>query len=99
MRYRISRRADRDLDAIWRYIASDDRAAADRVDEALHAAMKTLAAMPGMGHRRADVEDPRYRFWKVYSYLIAYRLEGSVLLAVRVVHGARDLRSLFPPRP
>jgi plasmid stabilization system protein ParE len=95
MKYRISRLADRDLDQIWRHIADDDPVAADRVDAALHAAMQLLARMPGIGHQRAEVADRRYRFWAVYSYLIAYRVEGSLLV---VVHGARDLRKLFRPR-
>lgn len=98
MRYRISRLADRDLEKIWLHIASDNPDAADRVDEELHSAMKMLAMMPGMGHRRSDVEDSRYRFWKVFSYLIAYRVERSVLIVVRVIHGARDFRKLFKGR-
>jgi plasmid stabilization system protein ParE len=60
MRYRISRQADRDLDGIWRHIAVDSEHAANRVDEAIHLAIKRLAGMPGMGHTRAEVSDPRY---------------------------------------
>jgi plasmid stabilization system protein ParE len=37
-------------------------------------------------------------FWKVYSYLIAYRLHGKTLVISRVVHGARDLSRLFKRR-
>lgn len=95
MKFRISRTADRDLDEIWLHIARDNPEAADRVDEAIHDAMRSLAEMPGMGHRRADVTNSQYRFWKVYSYLIAYRLQGSTLIVVRVIHGARDLRKVF----
>jgi len=51
-----------------------------------------------MGRARAEVQDPRYRFWKVYSYLIAYRPEATTLVVVRVIHGARDLRKLFRRR-
>jgi toxin ParE1/3/4 len=92
MKYRISRLADRDIDQIWQHIADDNPDAADRVDASLHEAMKLLAKMPGIGHTRWEVADPRYRFWKVYSYLIAYRVEGATL---RVVHGARDLRKIL----
>jgi plasmid stabilization system protein ParE len=41
------------------------------------------------------VEDKRYRFWVVGSYVIAYRVEETELLVVRVIHGARDFRRLF----
>jgi len=51
--------------------------------------------MPGMGHQRADVSNPRYRFWPVGNYVIAYRVERSTLIVVRVVYGARDFRKLF----
>lgn len=95
MNYRVSLLANRDLDCIWEYIASDNPIAANRVDEELHAAMKLLAEFPGMGHTRADVSDPRYLFWPVYSYVIAYRIEAEALLVVRVIHGARNIRQVL----
>jgi toxin ParE1/3/4 len=97
MRYRISRRAEADIEAICDYIAQDNPDAAERVDERIHDAIKLLAKLPGMGHTRPDVSDKRYRFWAVGNYVIAYRLEGKELLVVRVVHGARDFRKLFKP--
>ena len=99
MSYRISKRADRDLDEIWRYIVIQvNQETADRVDSDLHDAMKALARMPGMGHRRPETPNTPYRFWKVYSYLIAYRVERGTVIVVRVIHGARDLRKLFRKR-
>ncbi len=95
MKCRVSRLADRDIDCIWQFIARDSPTAADRVEEELHAAMKLLAAHPGGGHGRNDVPEPRYRFWSVYSYLIAYRVEHDSLVVVRVIHGARDIRKVL----
>lgn len=91
MSYRISPRADADIDEIWTFIAQDDQRAADRVEQALHEAMEQLARMPGLGHRRSDASE-RYRFWRVGNYLIAYRLEKRVVHVVRVLHGARDIK-------
>lgn len=96
-KYRISRRADADLNAIWDYIARDSIEAADRVEAEIHSEIKRLAETPGMGHAREDVGNPSYRFWRVYSYLVAYRMEGRTLIVVRVIHGARDLRRIFRP--
>jgi plasmid stabilization system protein ParE len=31
-------------------------------------------------------------FWVVGNYVIAYRMERSTLMVVRVLHGARDFR-------
>jgi plasmid stabilization system protein ParE len=96
-KYRISRRADADVAAIWDYIAADSIEAADKVELAIHNEIKRLAGMPGIGHEREDIGNPSYRFWRVYSYLVAYRMEGRTLIVVRVVHGARDLRRIFKP--
>lgn len=64
---------------------------ADKLD----AAIRGLIEMPGKGHTRADVTDKSYRFWSVYSYVIAYRYDDESLTVVRVVHGRRNLRRLF----
>jgi antitoxin ParD1/3/4/toxin ParE1/3/4 len=69
--------------------------AADRWDAGIHAAILKVAKMPNIGHVRADVLNPKYRFWVVGSYVIAYRIEGRTLIVVRV-HGKRDFRKLFP---
>jgi toxin ParE1/3/4 len=95
MNYRISKRADADFDEIWNYIAQDNPEAADRVENSLHAAIRLLARMPGMGHRRNDVSNPIYRFWAVGAYVIAYRREGRTIVVVRIIHGARDFRRIF----
>jgi plasmid stabilization system protein ParE len=94
----IQPQARLDLLEIWNYIARDNVTAADRVGVALEAAMLDLVAVPGMGHTRTDVDDPRYRFWHVYSYVIAYRYDDKSLTVVRVVHGRRDFRRLFGAR-
>lgn len=95
MKYRISRRANADIEALCDRIAENNPDAAEELDERLHEAIKLLARFPRMGHTRADVTDPRYLFWAVGKIIIAYRLEDKELLVVRVVHGARDFRKLF----
>jgi len=92
MKLRITAKADADLQSIWEYFATENPAAANRLEDALHNAMQFLAEFPGLGHCRADVREKRYRFWSVFSYLIAYRTEGEDLIVVRVLHGARDIR-------
>jgi toxin ParE1/3/4 len=84
-----------DLLEIWHYIARDDLQIANRVGETLDAAIRGLLAMPGQGHTRTDVRNPKLRFWSVYSYVIAYRYDDETLTVVRVVHGRRNFRKLF----
>jgi plasmid stabilization system protein ParE len=95
-RYHITRRADRDLELIWQQIAHDNGAAvADRIERELHDAMTRLADHPRAGHTRADVSNPRYRFWSVHSFVIANRPDTRPLTVSRVVHGGRNFRNLF----
>ena len=61
----------------------------------LEQAIRNLGKMPGKGHTRADVKPSHYRFWSVYSYVIAYHFDEKTLTVARVVQGARDFRKLF----
>jgi antitoxin ParD1/3/4/toxin ParE1/3/4 len=91
----LTARARLDLQLIWNRIADDSIDNADKVKDELRTAMRQLAHMPGMGHRRADVSNPRYRFWAVYSFVIAYLPDTRPLQVVRVVHGAQNFKKLF----
>ena len=91
----VQNQARLDLLEIWHWIAKDGVTAANRVGEKLDAAIRRLVEMPGKGHTRRDVKDRRYRFWSVYSYIIAYRYDHATLTVVRVIHGSRDFRGLF----
>ena len=88
-----------DLLEIWHYIANDSIAVANAVGDELETAIRRLAESPGIGHMRPDVREPRYRFWTVYSYLIAYRYDDETLTVVRVIHGRRNFRQLFRQNP
>lgn len=85
-----------DLLDIWHHIAHTSTEAANKVTLRLESEIEALAEFPGKGHRRADVADARYLFWSVYSYMIAYRFDETSLRVIRVIHGARNFRNLFP---
>ncbi len=95
MRYQLSAQARRDLLDIWQSIADDNLDADDKVILKIEAAMQSLAVHPGFGHQRTDVPDNRYRFWSVYSFLLAYRIDTTPITFARIVHGARNVRRLF----
>jgi plasmid stabilization system protein ParE len=96
-RFILAAEARADLRDISDVIRQDSPAAAKRVRDALRAAMRRLAEMPGMGHVREDLVevDSALRFWPVYSYVIVYRAETNPLEIVRVLHGARDVRAIL----
>ena len=77
-------------------------AAAQRFVTAVQDAYKQLAEFPGMGALR-DYGNPAnvgMRMWPVpgfRNYLIFYRVVGSQLRILHVLHGARDLDAFFAP--
>jgi antitoxin ParD1/3/4/toxin ParE1/3/4 len=80
---------------IWHFIARESVQSASRVTDTIEAEIRELATMPGKGHTRSDVRDDRYRFWSVFSWVIAYRYDEKTLTVARVVHGHRNFRKLF----
>jgi toxin ParE1/3/4 len=88
-------RARQDLFDLWEHIATDSVAAADAMVDRIEDEVYKLRDMPGMGHQRKDVRNPRLLFWTVWPYVIAYRVTRRTLYVVRVVHGSRNFRRLF----
>jgi len=94
--FRLTYLADQDLEHIWNVINENNGArVANRIELELRDAMRLLADHPGIGHRRPDVRNPRYRFWSVYKFVIAYRPDSRPLEIGRVVHGGRNFKRLF----
>ena len=92
---RRTARAEQDLIEIWRYIAREDPAAADRVLDRLERKTKLVARHPFLGRPRADIL-LELRQTSSGSYLIFYRLlaEGGIEV-LRYFHAARLLSSLL----
>ena len=97
--YVLTEIAERDVNEIWNYIASDNIEAADRVLNALESAMVKLARNPAVGHWDEELADKSHRFWLVYSYLIVYRHQTKPLQIVRVLHASRDVQSILSLAP
>jgi toxin ParE1/3/4 len=88
--------AEADLDSIWLWIAQNNVGAAERMIARLEAAEDRLGEFPEIGQARPDV-GPGIRHWPVSVYLIFYRIDPDAVTIVRVLHGARDLPTLFEP--
>ena len=98
--FRLTSAAHADLDAIFAYLASQNLDVATRFFEAFWNDALRLAFMPGMGakttFRRRDLRD--LRSWPIkgfQKYLIFYKPVGKQIRILRVVHGARDIPSIF----
>ena len=98
-KYQFTPQVVADLFEIWTFIAQDNPTAADRVEEAVYRACNFLAASPLVGRMRKDLTPLPVRFWVVQPYLnyiIVYNPEKEPLQIIRILHSARDLRSVLP---
>lgn len=93
-RYRLTRKARRDLYDIWLYIAADSERQADRFIDRLTENFGLLGRNPLIGRERQDLRSG-YRSFPVGSYLIFYRVRNPGVEISRVLHGGRDLPPLL----
>jgi antitoxin ParD1/3/4/toxin ParE1/3/4 len=99
-RYCLSPEAESDLDEIKRYLTEQSSGGVARYAlREIRLALRFLAATPGAGHKRADLTDEPVRFWSVFSYMIVYDPATRPLGIARVLHGSRDLETLFRKHP
>jgi plasmid stabilization system protein ParE len=99
--FQFTPQATEDLDAIWWFIAADNRDAADRVEIEIIATCRRLAKHPLMGTKRQDITPLPVRFWTLpefSNYVIVYRPDTAPLQVVAVLHGKRDLKKALEER-
>lgn len=83
-----------DLAQIWDYIADDGEERADAFIATIDAKFQTLSLHPAMGRRREELA-PGLRSFPAGRYLIFYVALTNGVDIVRVLHGARDIATLF----
>jgi toxin ParE1/3/4 len=86
VRLRWTRTALRDLRALHTYISLDSPDAADRFVERLRQGIALLPIQPQMG-RAGRVA--RTREFVVPPYVVVYRVRGSEIALVAIIHSAR----------
>jgi plasmid stabilization system protein ParE len=97
----LTPQATEDLDAIWWFIAKDNRDAADRVEREIVDTCRRLAKHPMIGTKRQDITSLPVRFWTVTkfpNYVIVYRPGTLPIQVVAVLHGKRDLNEILKSR-
>ncbi len=98
-RLTISAHARADLREIHSYIAKDNPEAARRLIVRLRTKTRTLLQMPGMGRSREDLRPGLFSF-PVGRYVLFYCPQPGGIVLVRVLHGSRDVPTLFgAPEP
>lgn len=94
-RLTITAHARTDLRQIHSHIGKDNPEAARRFIERLRAKARQLAETPGMGRSRGQDLRPDLFSFPVGRYILFYRKQPDGIVLVRVLHGSRDLPSLF----
>ena len=89
-----SQAAENDLIDVWFAIATDSPLAADRFLDVVAERILQLATFPESGPRRPDI-GAEVRALTVANYLVLYRSADDRVEIVRIVHGARDVSTLF----
>lgn len=93
-RYVLTVRASTDLLDIWEYIAERNEGPADDLIDRLFDRFSLLADNPLMGPARDDLQ-PGLRYSAYRDFLLLHDAIDDGVVIVRVVHGRRDLTSLF----
>lgn len=91
---RISPRETSDLTEIWSYIADDSVTNADAFIDKLYETIQVLASQSGSGRRREELA-PGILSFPFARYIIFYRASRDEIEIVRVLHGARDIQTIF----
>lgn len=86
--------AKADLREIADLIARDNLNAALRLLDQVDTVCQRLAEFPGMGPQRDELQ-PGLRSFPIGNYLLIYRAVPGGIELVRVLHGARNLDSIF----
>ncbi len=92
----ISRRAEEELRQIWRTVATETLAAADRLLLRIDDKLQILRDFPGIGTLRDDIR-PGFRMLVEGNYLLLYEYAAAndAVELIAVVDGRRDLSELF----
>ena len=83
-----------DLAEIWAYIADDSPDRADAFVDLVDSKFQALSRRPGVGRRRPELA-PDIRSLTVGRYVVFYLPISRGIEVVRVLHGSRDIESIF----
>lgn len=92
--YVLTESARDDLKEIWKYIAGYNPAVADKFLKQLRDKFELLASNPKIG-RQHDNLVLNLRSFPFKNYVIFYFSNDSSVEIYRILHGARDIESLF----
>ena len=89
--------AEEDFTEIISFIATDNLTAADVIANKIEKNLELLSENPNLGRipREEEIRNLGYRYLIVQNYLIFYTIEEKTIFIHRILHGARNYKSLL----
>jgi toxin ParE1/3/4 len=89
--------AEEDFLEIVSYIAADNITAAENLARKIENNLELLSANPKLGRipREEEICNLGYRYLIIQNYIIFYTLENKTILIHRILHGARNYKTLL----
>ncbi|NCS90619.1 MAG: type II toxin-antitoxin system RelE/ParE family toxin [Ignavibacteria bacterium] len=89
--------AEEDFTEIISFIAADNPTAADAIANKIEKNLELLSENPKLGRipRDEEIRNLGYRYLIVQNYLIFYTVEERTIFVHRILHGARNYKSLL----
>jgi toxin ParE1/3/4 len=94
---RLLRIAEEDFTEIISFIADDNPTAAEAMAVKIEKNIELLVENPMLGRipKDEDIKNLGYRYIIVQNYIIFYTIEEKTILIHRILHGARNYKSLL----
>jgi len=89
--------AEEDFTEIISFIAADNPTAADAIASDIEKNLELLSINPNLGRipREEELRNLGYRYLIVKNYLIFYTIEERTIFIHRILHGARNYKTLL----
>ena len=92
----VTKQAYQDIDLIIEYIANSNKIAANNVLKVLQKSIYMIVEFPNIGILRPDFTYKNVMFYVVAKrYIIAYQVNNTEILILRVLSAYQDICSLF----
>ena len=94
---RLLKIAEEDFTEIVSFIADENPTAAEAIADKIEKNLELLSENPKLGRipRDEEIRNLGYRYIIVQSYLIFYTIEERTIFIHRILHGARNYKSLL----
>lgn len=89
--------AEEDLTEIISFIAADNPTTADAIANKIEKNLDLLSENPNLGRipREEEIRNLGYRYLIIQNYIIFYTIEEKTIFIHRILHGARNYKSLL----